>query len=133
MIGAKVLIVEDNPVNLRLAQFVLERKGFTVTKAASASECMAQLETAVPDLILMDIQLPGEDGLSVTRKIRANPKLKRIVIVALTAHAMTGDREKILAAGCDGYLAKPMDPQRLAAEVDAYLRAAGGRGTAAAG
>jgi two-component system cell cycle response regulator len=133
MIGAKVLIVEDNPVNLRLAQFVLERKGFTVTEAASASECMAQLEKAVPDLILMDIQLPGEDGLSVTRKIRANPKLKRIVIVALTAHAMTGDREKILAAGCDGYLAKPMDPQRLAGEVDAYLRAAGGRGTAAAG
>jgi CheY-like chemotaxis protein len=133
MIGAKVLIVEDNPVNLRLAQFVLERKGFAVTKAANASECFAQLEKGVPDLILMDIQLPGEDGLSVTRKIRANPKLKRIVIVALTAHAMTGDREKILAAGCDGYLAKPMDPQRLAGEVDAYLRAAGGRGTAAAG
>lgn len=128
-----MLIVEDNPVNLRLAQFVLERKGFAVTKAASASECLAQLEKAIPDLILMDIQLPGEDGLSVTRKIRANPKLKRIVIVALTAHAMTGDREKILAAGCDGYLAKPMDPQRLASEVDAYLRAAGGRGTAAAG
>ncbi len=127
------MIVEDNPVNLRLAQFVLERKGYQVSAATTGAECLAVLEDTVPDLILMDIQLPGEDGLSVTRKIRANPKLKRIVIVALTAHAMTGDREKILAAGCDGYLAKPVDPPRLASEVEGYLRAADGPAAAAAG
>ncbi len=127
-----MLIVEDNLVNLRLAQFVLERKGLAVSAAATGSECLALLEKMVPDLILMDIQLPGEDGLSVTRKIRANPRLKHIVIVALTAHAMTGDREKILAAGCDGYLAKPVDPRRLASEVQGYLQAAGGPRAAAA-
>jgi len=130
---ARVLVVEDNPVNLRLASFVLQRKGYHVSQATTGTECLAMLDQSMPDMILMDIQLPGEDGLAVTRKIRQNAKLKHIVIVALTAHAMTGDREKILAAGCDGYLAKPVDPQRLASEVERYLRAADGQKDAAAG
>ncbi|HLB77762.1 MAG TPA: response regulator [Candidatus Dormibacteraeota bacterium] len=122
MSGGKVLIVEDNPVNLRLAQFLLEKAGFAVAKATSGAECLAQLELDIPDVVLMDIQLPGEDGLSITRKIRATPRLAAVVVVALTAHAMAGDREKILAAGCDGYIPKPVDPGRLAGEVRHYLQ-----------
>ena len=121
MSGGKVLIVEDNPVNLRLAQFLLEKAGFAVARATTGAECLAQLELDIPDVVLMDIQLPGEDGLSITRKIRANPRLGAVVVVALTAHAMAGDREKILGAGCDGYIPKPVDPGRLAGEVRRYL------------
>jgi CheY-like chemotaxis protein len=116
------LIVEDNPVNLRLAQFLLEKRGFTVRKAGSGTECLAEMAQELPDIVLMDIQLPGEDGLAVTRKIRSDPRLAHVIVVALTAHAMAGDREKILGAGCDGYIAKPVDPQSLASEVARYLQ-----------
>ncbi len=122
MTGGKVLIVEDNPVNLRLAQFLLEKKGFTVRKAGSGAECLAEMTRELPDIVLMDIQLPSEDGLAVTRKIRSDPRMAGVIVVALTAHAMAGDRERILGAGCDGYIAKPVDPQGLAAEVAAYLQ-----------
>jgi len=120
--AGKVLIVEDNPVNLRLAQFLLERHGFTVRKASTGQECLAEMARELPDLVLMDIQLPGEDGLAVTRKIRSDPRMGQVIVVALTAHAMAGDREKILGAGCDGYIPKPIDPQRLPDEVDRYLQ-----------
>ena len=122
MTAGKVLIVEDNPVNLRLAQFLLEKHGFTVRKAGSGPECLKAMTEELPDIVLMDIQLPGEDGLAVTRKIRSDPRMARVVIVALTAHAMAGDREKILGAGCDGYIPKPVDPQGLANEVARYLQ-----------
>ncbi len=122
MTAGKVLIVEDNPVNLRLAQFLLEKRGFAVRKAATGAECLAELARELPDIILMDIHLPGEDGLTVTRKIRADARTAPVIIVALTAHAMAGDREKILGAGCDGYIPKPIDPQRLATEVERYLQ-----------
>lgn len=121
MTAGKVLIVEDNPVNLRLAQFLLEKKGFSVRKAGSGPECLAEMNRELPDIVLMDIQLPGEDGLAVTRKIRSDPRMAGVIVVALTAHAMAGDREKILGAGCDGYIAKPVDPQGLAGEVARYL------------
>jgi two-component system cell cycle response regulator DivK len=120
--AGKVLIVEDNPVNLRLAQFLLEKRGFQVKKAGSGAECLAEMAADLPDIVLMDIQLPGEDGLAVTRKIRSNARTAGVVIVALTAHAMSGDRERILAAGCDGYIPKPVDPQGLPAEVTRYLQ-----------
>jgi CheY-like chemotaxis protein len=107
--AGKVLIVEDNPVNLRLAQFLLEKKGFSVRKATSGAECLAEMARDLPDIVLMDIQLPGEDGLAVTRKIRSDPRT-------------AGDREKILAAGCDGYIPKPVDPQGLPGEVGRYLQ-----------
>lgn len=122
MTAGKVLIVEDNPVNLRLAQFLLEKKGFSVRKATSGPECLAEMTRELPDIVLMDIQLPGEDGLAVTRKIRSDARMAGVVVVALTAHAMAGDREKILGAGCDGYIAKPVDPQGLAGEVSRYLQ-----------
>ena len=122
MTAGKVLIVEDNPVNLRLAQFLLEKHGFMVRKAGSGPECLTAMTEELPDIVLMDIQLPGEDGLAVTRKIRSDPRMARVVIVALTAHAMAGDREKILGAGCDGYIPKPVDPQGLAGEVARYLQ-----------
>ena len=122
MTAGKVLIVEDNPVNLRLAQFLLEKRGFIVRKAGSGPECLAAMTEELPDIVLMDIQLPGEDGLAVTRKIRSDPRMARVVIVALTAHAMAGDREKILGAGCDGYIPKPVEPQGLATEVARYLQ-----------
>ncbi len=121
MTAGKVLIVEDNPVNLRLAQFLLEKRGFSVRQAGSGPECLAEMAREVPDIVLMDIQLPGEDGLAVTRKIRGDPRMAGVVVVALTAHAMAGDREKILGAGCDGYIAKPIDPQALPNEVARYL------------
>jgi len=120
--AGKVLIVEDNPVNLRLAQFLLEKKGFTVRKAGSSAECLAEMTRELPDIVLMDIQLPGEDGLAVTRKIRSDARMAGVIVVALTAHAMAGDREKILGAGCDGYIAKPVDPQGLPGEVARYLQ-----------
>jgi CheY-like chemotaxis protein len=120
--AGKVLIVEDNPVNLRLAQFLLEKRGFTVRQAGNGEECLKELASDLPDIVLMDIQLPGEDGLALTRRIRQDPRMAGLVIVALTAHAMAGDREKILGAGCDGYIAKPVDPQSLAAEVGRYLQ-----------
>jgi CheY-like chemotaxis protein len=120
--AGKVLIVEDNPVNLRLAQFLLEKRGFSVRKATTGAECLTEMTRELPDIVLMDIQLPGEDGLAVTRKIRSDPRMAGVVVVALTAHAMAGDREKILAAGCDGYIAKPVDPQGLPSEVSRYLK-----------
>ena len=122
MSAGKVLIVEDNPVNLRLAQFLLEKRGFSVCKATTGAECLTEMTRELPDIVLMDIQLPGEDGLAVTRKIRSDPRMAAVVVVALTAHAMAGDREKILAAGCDGYIAKPVDPQGLPSEVSRYLK-----------
>lgn len=122
MTAGRVLIVEDNPVNLRLAQFLLEKRGFTVRKAGNGTECLTEMAQELPDIVLMDIQLPGEDGLAVTRKIRSDPRLAHVIVVALTAHAMAGDREKILGAGCDGYIAKPVDPQSLAGEVARYLQ-----------
>jgi len=120
--AGKVLIVEDNPVNLRLAQFLLEKKGFSVRKAGSGAECLAEMTRELPDIVLMDIQLPGEDGLAITRKIRSDTRMAGVVVVALTAHAMAGDREKILGAGCDGYIPKPIDPQGLPGEVARYLQ-----------
>lgn len=122
MTAGRVLIVEDNPVNLRLAQFLLEKRGFLVRKAGSGAECLAEMNRELPDIVLMDIQLPGEDGLAVTRKIRSDSRMAGVVVVALTAHAMAGDREKILGAGCDGYIPKPVDPQNLATEVARYLQ-----------
>src|ERR1700737_1020146 len=119
--GGKVLIVEDNPVNLRLAQFLLEKKGFIVRKAGSGAECLAEMARELPDIVLMDIQLPSEDGLAVTRKIRSDPRLAGGIVGALAAHGMAGDRERILAAGCDGYIPKPVDPRGLPGEVARYL------------
>ena len=104
-----ILIIEDNPMNMELARDVLEANGYEVRGAASAAEALEALKETVPRLILMDIQLPGLDGLELTRILKQSPRTRGIIVVALTAHAMAGDRERALAAGVDGYITKPID------------------------
>src|SRR5256885_16440111 len=118
----RVLVVEDNPANMMLVVAVLERGGFQNAQAYSAEEARRLLETVRPDVILMDIQLPGEDGLSLTRELKASPSTAHIPIIALTAHAMKGDEIQALAAGCDAYVAKPIDTPNFAAFVRQFLR-----------
>jgi two-component system, cell cycle response regulator DivK len=109
MTRRSVLVVEDHPVNQRLLGFLLESAGFTVHAAADAHDALRLLETVLPDLILMDIQLPGVNGLELARLIRADARLQQVPIVAVTAYAMKGDEEKARAAGCNGYIPKPID------------------------
>jgi two-component system, cell cycle response regulator DivK len=116
-----ILIVDDNPSNLKLARVLLANEGHGVRTAANAEEVLALLDTFTPELILMDIQLPGMDGLALTRKLKADPRTRHITIVAMTAYAMKGDAERVLAAGCQGYIAKPIDTRRFAAEIRHYL------------
>ena len=105
---ARVLVVEDNPANLTLATFLLQSAGHTVVTAANAEIGLMLARAEQPDLILMDIQLPGMDGLEATGLLKADAATRAIPVVALTALAMKGDEERIRAAGCDGYIAKPM-------------------------
>jgi len=116
-----ILVVEDNEANQVLATAVLELAGYRVELASSAKEAVERLTTNQPDLILMDVQLPGEDGLGLTRRLKADPKTAMIPIVALTAHAMVGDREVALAAGCVGYIAKPINTRTFAEQIRQYL------------
>jgi len=110
----RILVVEDNDRNRRLLKILLESRGYEVIEAVTGEEAMKYLKDHKPGLILMDIQLPNVDGLEMTRKIKSNPKTADIPIVAVTAYAMKGDRERILEAGCDGYISKPIDTRRLA-------------------
>jgi len=121
---ARVLVVDDNPLNLELANFVLAADGLVVAIAADADEALCRIADFEPDLILMDIQLPGMDGLALTRRLKADPATQPIVVVAFTAYAMKGDEAAMRAAGCDGYLAKPIDVTRFAAQVRGLLGAA---------
>ena len=116
-----ILIVDDNAANLKLARVVLEEEGYDVKTAIDAEEALRVLEHSQPRLILMDIQLPDIDGLDLTRRLKADPRFKGVVIVALTAYAMKGDRAKALAAGCDGYITKPIDVDELPKTVARHL------------
>lgn len=118
-----VLLVEDNETNQMLATVVLERDGLRVQVAGSADEAVVILQASRPDLILMDLQLPGRDGLTFMRALKLDPATAGIPIVAMTAHAMMGDEEQALAAGCAGYIAKPVDTRTLADEVRRHLGA----------
>jgi len=120
-----ILVVDDNPRNLKLAFDVLEDAGYEVVEAADAEEAQIMIDRNLPDLILMDIALPGMDGLTLTRKIKANERTKHIRIIALTAFAMKGDDRKALAAGCDGYITKPIDIHQLTVQVAEILRGSG--------
>jgi CheY-like chemotaxis protein len=122
MTPARVLIVDDNELNLEIAAHVLRRDGFEVATAHDGRAALARLAERLPDLVLMDIQLPGLDGLTLTRQLRDDPTTRHLVIVAFTAFAMKGDRERMIAAGCDGYIAKPIDVARFADQVRAHLR-----------
>ena len=121
MAGETLLIVDDNAANLKLARILLQREGYQVRTAADAEEALRVLETFTPRLILMDIQLPGMDGLELTRRLKADGATRDIVILALTAYAMKGDEEKARAAGCDGYIAKPIDVDSLPGVIAAEL------------
>jgi two-component system cell cycle response regulator DivK len=122
MAGEPILIVDDNPQNLKLARVLLTSEGYEVRTAVDAEDALKSLTTFSPGLILMDIQLPGMDGLTLTRKLKADPARRDIVIIALTAYAMKGDDEKAFAAGCDGYVPKPIDITTLPSIVAAALR-----------
>jgi len=122
MDGKKILLVEDNPVNRRLAMFLLRSQGYQVREATSAQEAFAILRTEQFDLIVMDIQLPGMDGLEATKKLKAEPAIANIPVIAVTSYAMSGDREKALAAGCSGYVTKPIDKTIFLAEIGRHLK-----------
>jgi CheY-like chemotaxis protein len=117
----RVLIVDDNPINLKLASSVLECAGCEVFEAADATLALAVIHESPPDLILMDIALPGIDGLTLTRQLKADEATRHIRIVALTAFAMKGDDQKAREAGCDGYITKPIDTRRLPVQVAEIL------------
>jgi CheY-like chemotaxis protein len=116
-----ILIVDDNPHNLKLARLLLLAEGYDARTAVDAEQAMSVLNEFKPKLILMDIQLPGMDGLELTRRLKSEKSTRDIVIVALTAYAMKGDEERARAAGCDGYIAKPIDVATLPATVLHYL------------
>jgi CheY-like chemotaxis protein len=116
-----ILVVEDNEANQLLACAVLERAGYEVQLAGTPEEALDRLSARTPDLILMDIQLPGQDGLSLTRQLKASAATAAIPVVALTAHAMRGDREESFKAGCIGYIAKPIDTRTLGDQVREFL------------
>lgn len=121
MKNARILVVDDNPTNLKLVSDLLEFEGHEVLKAMDAEEAQVVLTDTLPDLILMDIALPGMDGLTLTRHLKADPRTRHISVVALTAFAMKGDEQKALDAGCDGYITKPIDTRALPKEVAGIL------------
>ena len=118
----RILVIEDQELNRKVVRIVLQSKGYTVVEATDAAEALASLEDAIPQLILMDIALPGQSGEDLTRRIKANLAWVDIPIIALTAAAMSGDRERILKAGCDDYLSKPIDINILIERVETHLR-----------
>jgi CheY-like chemotaxis protein len=117
----RILVVDDSEAGLLLVSSVLSVAGFLVDTAGSSKEVLEQLKARRPDLILMDVQLPGQDGLALTRQLKADPATAQIPIVALTAHAMPTDRDLALAAGCNGYISKPIDTRNLPDQVRAVL------------
>jgi len=121
MTRRSVLVIEDHPVNQRLLGFLLESAGFAVHAAVDAHDALRLLETVLPDLILMDIQLPGVNGLELARLIRADARLQQVPIVAVTAYAMKGDEEKARAAGCSGYIPKPIDVESFIPRLMGFL------------
>ncbi len=124
MTDRNILVVEDNDMNMQLVEFLLEEGGYNIMKATSGEEALEVTRDASgtpPDLILMDIHLPGMDGLSVVRAMKEEPRTSNVPILALTAHAMRGDKDRFLEAGCDGYISKPIDVKTFLASIQKYL------------
>ena len=119
----RILIIDDNEQNLYLAAYLLEHHGFEVARATDGPAGIETAREIVPQVILLDIQLPGMDGYAVARALRRHAVLDDVSIVAVTSYAMVGDRERVLAAGCDGYIEKPIDPDAFVRQVRAYLPA----------
>jgi CheY-like chemotaxis protein len=122
MAGEGILIVDDNAVNLKLLRLTLSVAGYEIRTAIDAEQATAVLTTFRPRLILMDIQLPGMDGLELTRRLKADPSTCGAIVLAVTAYAMKGDEERARAAGCDGYVTKPIDTRTLATTVAQHLQ-----------
>jgi CheY-like chemotaxis protein len=121
MAGEAILVVDDNPINLKVVKLSLEVEGYDVRTVPDAEQALALLATFRPRLVVMDIQLPGMDGLALTRQLKADPATRDAIIIAVTAYAMKGDEQRALDAGCDGYIAKPIDTRTLADTVARYL------------
>ena len=121
MAGERILIVDDNATNLKLVAYLMKANGYTVDTALDAESAIVAIRNHHPDVILMDIQLPGIDGLELTRRLKADPATRDIVIVAVTAYAMKGDQAKALAAGCDDYITKPIDTRALPETIARHL------------
>ncbi|GIL08804.1 MAG: response regulator [Chloroflexota bacterium] len=121
MNGSRILVVEDNQDNMTLICDILISLKYTVLQAVDGEQGIAAAASERPDLILMDLSLPRVDGWTATRRIKADPELKDIPIIALTAHAMIGDRERALAAGCNDYVSKPINFRELASKLARYL------------
>ena len=117
----QVLVVDDNALNNELVCFVLEADGCSVRTAGDAIQALAHIRAQRPAVILMDIQLPGMDGVALTRQLKADAATRDIVVIAFTAYAMKGDEHRLLAAGCDAYLSKPIDVARLASQLRAMV------------
>jgi len=127
MPGERILIVDDNATNLKLVAYLMQQHGYTVGTAKDASAAIASIASDHPTLILMDLQLPGVDGLTLTRQLKSDPATSDITIVALTAYAMKGDQERALAAGCDDYVSKPIDTRALPLVVAKHIALRGAR------
>jgi CheY-like chemotaxis protein len=123
MTGRNILIIEDNSLNLELATDLLEVNGFTVNSAPTAEEGLRLARELLPDLVLMDIGLPGMDGLCATKNLKANPATRHLTVVGLTANAMKGDEETALNAGCDGYLTKPINTRTFIETITRFINA----------
>jgi CheY-like chemotaxis protein len=123
-VSDRILIVDDNTTNLKLVTYLMKAQGYDVTTATDAEAALAAIQTARPRLILMDLQLPGIDGLELTRRLKGDPSTRDIIIIAVTAYAMKGDQERALAAGCDDYVTKPIDTRALPETIAKHLRGA---------
>ncbi len=118
---ARILIIEDNQANMQLMVYLLRAFGHVTTEAVEGKSGLAAAQRQLPDLILCDLQMPGMDGYEVARQVRLEPRLKAISLIAVTAYAMVGDRDKVLAAGFDGYIPKPINPELFAGQVESFL------------
>ncbi|WP_141733886.1 response regulator [Oligoflexus tunisiensis] len=119
-----ILVIDDSPINLKLIKLLLLSEGYEIRTATNAPEALTVLETFSPSLIFMDLQLPGMSGLDLVRSLKKQPATKDIIVIALTAYAMLGDQQKAEAAGCDGYITKPIDTRALPGMVAEFLRRA---------
>ncbi|HXU11493.1 MAG TPA: response regulator [Candidatus Binatia bacterium] len=119
--GDLILVVEDNPMNLKLVRDILKQSGYRVAESTTGEEALDALKFIRPDLILMDIQLPGMDGLRAARLLKDNPETCNIPVIALTAHVMKGDEVRAKEAGCAGYIPKPIQPGELTRQIATFL------------
>jgi CheY-like chemotaxis protein len=119
---SRILVIEDNPMNLELMTYLLKAFGHTPLEAVDGLKGLERIQQEAPDLVLCDLQLPGIDGFEVARQVKADPLLRVIPMVAVTAYAMVGDRDTVLAAGFDGYITKPINPETFVQQVETFIK-----------